>query len=84
MSTNPAYVYGDDLDDTRFMLNNMCRPYGFWVGVHKHFDVTKGGGPFYVLRRKTHPDDRSPTLLRYATPQMITEFVNLHAENWTG
>lgn len=68
--------------DTQFMLNNRARPLGFFVGLHKVFDPVRGGGPFYLMRRKEHKEQRNPSLLRYATAEMIEDYLNDVANNY--
>lgn len=67
-------IAADD-DDTLFTLQNIARPKGFYVGLHKQFDPLLPGGPFFLMYRKRSKDDRSPTLLKYATAEQIEEFL---------
>ena len=70
-----------DDHDTQFTLNNQARPLGLWIGIHKSYDPLLGGGPFFVMPRKTAKDQRSPTLLRYATAERVEEFLRDQVEN---
>lgn len=67
-------TFGDR--DTLFTLQNVARPLGFWIGLHKQYDPLLGGGPFFVMRRKTYPEERCPSLLKYATAEKVEEFLN--------
>lgn len=76
--------------DELYMLQNLARPLGFWVGVHKNFDPTipaRGGGksgPYYLMRRKEYPEQRQRSLVIYATAEMIEDFLRMDAGNYTG
>jgi hypothetical protein len=50
--------------------------------MHTHFDPARGGGPFYVMPRKMHPDDKSESLLRYATAERVEEFLKQQVESY--
>jgi len=77
---NPAY---DDDGETLFTLQNMARPLGYYVGVHKHFDPARGGGCFYVMERKSHSGlERNPSLLRYSTAERVEQFLQSSADNF--
>jgi hypothetical protein len=65
----------DANDDELYTLRNQARPLGFWVGIHEQFDPCRGGGPYYLMRRKEHKDQRNPSLLRYATKEMIEDYL---------
>jgi hypothetical protein len=49
---------------------------GFWVGEHKQYDPCLGGGPYYVQRKKTFRKEHQPSLLRYATAEMVWDFLS--------
>lgn len=65
-----------------FTLRRAAQPLGFYVGEHKHFDPSRGGGPFFLMRRKEQPDQRMPMLLRYATAEMVKDFLSQQAEEY--
>jgi hypothetical protein len=75
-------VYGDD-GDTLFELRNAARPLGYWVGYHYHFDPARGGGPYYVMERKSNSGaERNPSLIRYASKATVEKFLNSCADNF--
>lgn len=69
-------------DHELYTLRQEARPLGFWVGRHGYFDPARGGGPFYLMRRKEFKEQRNPTLLRYATSEMIQDFLQQAAETY--
>lgn len=72
------------MDDELYSLRNLARPLGFWVGVHAHFDVTRGGGQYYVMPKNKYPGQRNPSLLRFATREMVEEFLSNSADHYAG
>lgn len=71
-----------DEGDMQYTLQNIARPLGFYVGLHAHFDPVRGGGPFYLMRRKQYPEQRNESLLRYATAEMIEDFLHQQVEDY--
>ena len=75
-----------DETGTIYKLVDRARPLGFFVGMHAHFDPTipaRGGGksgPFYLMRR--NPGQKNESLLRYATAEMIEDFLQQQVEDY--
>jgi hypothetical protein len=69
-------------DDDIYTLNNMARPLGFFVGRHRAFDPAMGGGQFYLMPKKQHPDERVKTLIKYKTFAEIEEFLQKAAAQY--
>jgi hypothetical protein len=69
-------------DNEHYTLQNAARPLGYFIGVHKTFDPVLGGGPYFVMPRKKHPDERCPTLLKFATAAEVEEFLQQTADDF--
>lgn len=66
-----------------WQLVDKAKPLGFHVGEHKNFDPTRGSaGPYYLMRKKEFPAQKTPSLLRYASAKMIEDFLNTAAEKF--
>jgi hypothetical protein len=70
--------------DELFTLRNLALPLGLYIGVHKHWTPADDGGPFYVMPKKAHKDDRMPTLVKFQTAEGIEDFLNRYSEHYTG
>lgn len=78
----------EDQEKELYKLVDKARPLGFFVGRHANFDPTipaRGGGksdPYFLMRR--NPGQRSTSLLRYATAEMIEDYLRTEAGNYAG
>jgi hypothetical protein len=78
----PPPVKDDDVTELS-VLQRKARPLGFHVAEHKQFDPCRGNGPYFVVpKRRNKQEGYQPTLLRYATAQEVTDFLNREAENY--
>jgi hypothetical protein len=75
-----------DTSDELFTLRNQARPLGYYVGEHRNYDPCRGGGPFWLMYAKSNPlydaHQNNPTILKYATPEQIEEFLREEVENY--
>ena len=72
-----------ELDDRREYdaTKNFAWQHGFFAQVHKNFDpllATPGreNAFWYLQRRKKFGNEHEPTILKYATPQKIYDWIN--------
>jgi hypothetical protein len=66
-----------ETDELEFDLTRVrCEREGFYLGRHKNFDPTLGGGDLYVMPTRKFRDQRNPSLLSYATSDEVHHFLN--------
>lgn len=54
---------------------------GLYVNEHRQYDPCRSNGPLYVADKKKHHTDRPVTHLRYASPQMVWDLLQLAEES---